>query len=46
MPFLAIYRIAKPAMATRLGLGFSPCSSPKHAFFPHIYKDREQALRL
>jgi hypothetical protein len=45
MPVLAIYGVAKPAVATSYGLGFAPCSSLKHAF-SSPYKDRAQALGL
>jgi hypothetical protein len=40
MPVLAIYGVAKPAVATSHGLGFAPCSSPKHAFSSHLQRSR------
>jgi hypothetical protein len=38
MPFLAIYRVAKSAKATSLGLDFAPCSSPKNAFSSRLQR--------
>jgi apolipoprotein N-acyltransferase len=45
-PVLAIYGVAKPAQATSLGLGFAPCSSPKHAFSSLLTKIVNRLLAL
>jgi hypothetical protein len=44
-PVLAIYGVAKPAQASSLGLGFAPCSSPKHAFSSLLTKIVNMLMR-